>query len=424
MSRTARMTRFAALGTVAAVGLTACGAGASGEDEDVTLRFSWWGADTRHQLTQDVIDAFEEEHPDITVEGEFGSWDGYWDQLATQTAADDAPDIMQMDEQYIREYADRGALLALDDVDVSQVDESVVENGRIDGEMYGTTIGINSFVMVANPELFEEAGVEMPDDTTWTWDEYADLAVELSEDLDGAWGAGAPREPSGFTLWLRQHGAHLSGEDGGLGFEPADAEGYFQFYLDLLEEGGTPPAEAISEDQNIGKEQSLTGSGELALGTWWSNEAVALADAAGVEMELLRFPSPTGEAEDAAPWYKSSQFLSASAGTDHPEEAQEFIDFFANSTEAGQILKAERGLPPNSEVRSMVSEGMEGMQRSTADYIDAIEPEVGEPEPVTAAGGSEFGSILYRYQDEVFFGRRSPAEAAAAMHAEMEAELE
>ncbi|WP_022872775.1 ABC transporter substrate-binding protein [Nesterenkonia alba] len=405
--------------------LTACGGnGGGGDDDDVTLRFAWWGSDARHQNTQEIIDAFEEENPHITIEADYGEWDGYWDSLATQTAADDAPDIIQMDELYLREYADRGSLLDLSDVDVSQFDETVVDSGRTEGGLYGITIGINAFTMLANPDLFDEAGVDLPDDSTWTWDDYAEIAAEISENVEGAWGSGNFDETGGFQTWTRQQGGHLSNAEGELGFSVEDAESYFQFMLDLMEDGASPPASAQSEDQAVSPDESMTTTGEVAMRPWWSNQAVALTESSGAELELLRFPSPTGNAADAAPWYKSSMFLSGYAGTDHPDEVQEFIDFFVNSEEAALIDMAERGIPPNTEIRELITEELDGAELRVAEFIEDLEPDLGEAEPVPAMGGSAFPDILYRYHDEVLHGRMSPAEAAEAMHAEMESEIQ
>ncbi|HHU37890.1 MAG TPA: extracellular solute-binding protein, partial [Propionibacterium sp.] len=75
--------------------------GGSGSGEQVTLRFAWWGNDTRNRMTQEIIEAFEAENPDIKVQGEPGEFSGYWDKLATQVAASDAPDVIQMDDKYI-----------------------------------------------------------------------------------------------------------------------------------------------------------------------------------------------------------------------------------------------------------------------------------------------------------------------------------
>ncbi|WP_300342643.1 sugar ABC transporter substrate-binding protein [Nesterenkonia sp.] len=417
----------------AAVLLSGCGDGGDGGDgdrggqggeEEVTLRFVWWGSDARHQNTEEIIAAFEDEHPNITIEPTYSEWDGYWDTLATQTAAGDAPDIIQMDELYLREYADRGALLELTDVDVSQFDETVVESGSADGGLYGVTLGINAFTILANPDLFEQAGVEMPDESTWTWEDYQQIAGEISENLDGAWGSGNFDETGGFQTWARQHGGHLSDEDGQLGFDAATAESYFQLFLDMMHDGAAPPASAMSEDQAVSPDQSMTTTGEVAMRPWWSNQAVALTESSGAELELLRFPSHTGQAADAAPWYKSSMFLSVSSGTEHPEEAQEFVDFFVNSEEAAMIDMAERGIPPNAEIRETITEQLDGAQLRVAEYIEDLADDLGEAEPVPAMGGSTFPSILYRYHDEVLFERMTPAEAAEAMIAEMEAEIQ
>lgn len=67
------------------------------DGEQVTLRFSWWGGEERLAATLDVISQFEELYPNITIEPEYGSSDGYADKLATQLAGGTAPDIIQID---------------------------------------------------------------------------------------------------------------------------------------------------------------------------------------------------------------------------------------------------------------------------------------------------------------------------------------
>src|SRR5699024_10657260 len=106
--------------SIATFGLSACGQGENpadpgdeGDPGDVQLRFAWWGADLRHRLTQEVIDAFEAEHPGITVSAEYSDWNGYWDRLSTTAATGQLPDIFQMDEKYLRTYAEQGSLLDL-----------------------------------------------------------------------------------------------------------------------------------------------------------------------------------------------------------------------------------------------------------------------------------------------------------------------
>ena len=128
------------------------------------LRFSWWGSDKRAQVTQAAIDAFEAENPNIKIKAEYGDWSGYWDKLATQVAANDAPDIIQMDEKYITEYSTRGALLDLSkyDIDTSKLDEAALNAGKSEDGLTGIAAGINAATILANPAVFKAAGVALP----------------------------------------------------------------------------------------------------------------------------------------------------------------------------------------------------------------------------------------------------------------------
>ncbi|GAA3704513.1 extracellular solute-binding protein [Zhihengliuella alba] len=421
-----RLAKAAAIAAVSALALTACGGGgeaAEGEGGKVTLRFTWWGSDSRADTTNKIIEAYEAQNPDVDIKGEYGDWSGYWDKLATQVASNEAPDIIQMDDKYLREYADRGALLDLEGVDVSKFDEGAVENGRTDDGMFGVTTGINAMVLMANPALFEEAGLELPDDTTWTWEDYAEITQQITEGVEGKYGATGPNEPAGLQIWLRQDGKSLTTDQGELGFEEADLESYFQHHLDLLKNGSYPQASVIAEDQSPGPDQSLTGTGGAALGMWWTNQLSALSGSAGVDLVPLRMPTHTGDSKDAGLWYKSSMLMSGSAQTEHPEEVKDFIDFFVNSQEAGELNLTDRGLPSNSDVREQVIGSLEGPDATSAEFIADIEDELGPQEAVPAMGFSELQDIIYRYELEVFFERQSPADAAKKAHQEMAAAI-
>src|SRR5690625_1917782 len=97
-----------------------------------------------------------------------------------------------MDEKYISEYGGRGALLDLAEagLDTSDFAEGAVEVGELADEgLMAINAGLNAAVFLVNPAVFEEAGVELPDDTTWTWDDLIDIATEISENTeDGTYG--------------------------------------------------------------------------------------------------------------------------------------------------------------------------------------------------------------------------------------------
>ncbi|MBG6084304.1 ABC transporter substrate-binding protein [Zhihengliuella flava] len=420
--------RAVSVAAVAALALTACGgstesAGESGEQ--VSLRFSWWGSDARSQNTMAIIEAFEAENPDIDILPEPNSFTGYWDKLATQAAARDTPDIMQMDLAYFREYADRGVLRDLPDVDTSKISEDLLVQGRTDEGQFGIPTGFASIAMMANPEVFEQAGLELPDDESWTWEDFGQVTEQISQQVDGGYGSTSPFEPvGGIMIWLRQEGLHLINEDGSIGFDEADLREYFQFQKEFVERGSYPEPTIIEEDRAAGTERSLLAQGKMGVLNGWSNLLPAASDAAGVELVPLRLPSMTGSAEDNGLWQRVSMFLSASTTTEHPEEAQRFIDYFVNSEEAGLENLTDRGLPANSDVRDAVIDTLEGTELDAAEFLQDIEDEVQAPEPVPAAGFGEFQDILHRYETEVYMELQSVDEAAASAYAELESALQ
>ncbi len=427
--------RLRALAAVAMTSIllatSACGGdsgGASADGEAVTLRFNWWGSDTRHKITQEVIDAFQKENPNIKIKGEFGEWSGYWDKLATTVAANDAPDIIQMDEKYLREYADRGALLDLkkaDGLDTGKFEQDTLGAGEFDGGLYGLNAGINAFTIVANPAVFKKAGVALPDDTTWTWDQYTQLATQITSKLSGkGWGTAPPgTNDASLNIWARQHGESLFTKDGKLGITEGGVTDFYKNIVKMRDAKATPSAEFSSQDMTAPLDQSGMSTGKLAMSFAWSNQLNALSKASGEQLKLLRLPSVSGKATENGSYYKGSMFWSISARSKHPKEAAKFVSFLANNSTAGGLLLAERGVPPNTEIRAAVMSKLQPADAASQAFIQTIGKELGEPSPPPPVGGGQVEKIIQRYTTEVLFGRLQPDQAAKQFIEELNGEL-
>ncbi|MFA9431813.1 ABC transporter substrate-binding protein [Egicoccus sp. AB-alg2] len=384
--------------------------------EQVTLRFSWWGSDARHEDTQEVIDRFEAKYPHITVEGEFTGWGDYWDRLATTVAGGDAPDIIQHESRYLREYADRGALLDLNEVadtlDLSELDPLVADSGTVEGAVYGVPTGINAYTLFADPQAFEEAGVEMPDDTSWTWEDFVGLAAQISANSDYYGAQDKGYNETDLQIFARQRGEDMYTEDGQLGFSEQTAADWWQLGLEMQETAGTPNASITTEVQAGGVDQSLIATNRGAMAFFWTNELGALTDTSGRDLELLRYP---GESQHEQPgmFFKPAMFYSVASTTAHPEEAALFLDFLLNDEQAADVIKSDRGLPANTRIREHVLADLSDAEQQAADFLAEIEDELATPPPVPPVGAGEIVSIVQRINEEVLFGRLSPDEAAA-----------
>jgi multiple sugar transport system substrate-binding protein len=424
-----RKTAFVAAAAAVVMALSACGGGATAQKDGgpVELRFSWWGSDKRAQVTQAAIAAFEAENPNIKIKPEYGDWSGYWDKLATQVAANDAPDIIQMDEKYITEYSTRGALLDLSkySIDTSKLDEAALNAGKGEKGLTGIAAGINAATILANPAVFKAAGVALPDDKTWTWDDFERISAEVTANSPkGTYGAAAyGTDEASLGVWLRQNGKTLYTSDGKLGFEPSDIAEWWANLKELSEKKAVPTASEVVEAEAAPLDQSGLATGKNGLAFWWSNQLPALEKAAGSELQILRFPSTTGKAADAQLWYKASQFWSASSRTKHPEETAKFINFLANSEKAGQALLADRGVYPNSDVRAAIESKLTPADIKVVKFIDQIKDELGEAPAPPPKGAGAIQEIVKRYTSEVLFNRLSTDDAGKKAVDEMKSAI-
>ncbi len=86
-----------------------------------------------------------------------------------------------MDMAYIADYGTKGALLDLKGLDTSKFVEGTVDAGKIKGKLVRHQrrhqLPGRCF---ADPKVFEKAGMQVPDDKTWTWDSLVDTAAELA----------------------------------------------------------------------------------------------------------------------------------------------------------------------------------------------------------------------------------------------------
>jgi multiple sugar transport system substrate-binding protein len=140
-------------------------------------------------------------------------------------------------------------------------------------------------------------------------------------------------------------------------------------------------------------------------------------------MKLLRGPSLTGKATERKTWYKASMLWSASAKTKNADTAIAWINWFANNPEAANIDKAERGIPPNSDILTEVTPKLSPAQQVVAKYITDIKSEVGDTPIAPLPGGGTLGAVLFRQGTNVLFGKASPADAAKAFVDEVKSNL-
>ncbi|MET7337322.1 ABC transporter substrate-binding protein [Nonomuraea sp. NPDC005650] len=411
--------------------LSACGSGGSASQElskdPVTLRFTWWGADERHKRTQQVIDLFQKKYPNITVKGEFKDWNGYWESLATTVAANDAPDVIQMDELYLSSYAERGALLDLGTagkyLKTADFDKSALDTGVVKGKQYALPVGLSTYAIVANTDLLDQFKIKLPDDGTWSWEDLKKVGDEVSKagggKVTGVQSLGF--DAGGLNIWARQAGAALFDANGKVAVPPEVLTSYWTYLRDLAKQGVTPPPSVTIERAGGSLDQSGTATNASVFATWWNTQLSSLTTASGAKLKLLRLPGES-QAKSPGAYFKSSMYWSISARGKHPAEAALFVDFLANSQEAADILLTDRGVPANRKIRTAITPKLTETDKAAAEYLDTAK--VGQAPRVTPNGASDLEAIIKRHTEEVLFDRETPEQAAKSFITELQAEID
>jgi multiple sugar transport system substrate-binding protein len=394
------------------------GAGEGGEGGQVALRMSTWGNDSRLKLTEEAVTAFEQANPGITVQVENSEFSSYWDKLATQTAGNNAPDVIQMDESYIAAYGGRAALLDLGTqssvLDLSAMDAKVLDTGKVNDTLVGAPVGVALFSVGVNPELLQKAGLKVPDDKTWTWDDLATMASTVTQKLssDGVVGMdffGLSAAEIG--VWARQHNQEVFPLEGQTAVTEDTLVSYFEFAKKMVGMKATPPAGGQSEDVTTALDQSRFATNKAAFHLQFHTQIAAFVAASGSDLKLLRLPAQkSGESPRMV--NKASMYWSIAARGEHTEEAAKLVSFLMTDPAAVKILKVERGVPAIAEVQSVIEPELDATGKMSLKFAQDLQDEVVPPPQVTPQNASGYSGEVTRIGTDVLFDRKSPADAA------------
>lgn len=407
------------------------GGAAAGNEETgdkVTIKIAWWGGQSRHDYTQKLLDLYTETHPNVTFEAMPSGWDGYFDKMATQAASGSMPDIVQMDYLYITTYAKNNSLADLqpyiDDgtIDVSGIDESILNTGINNGKMAGLVGATSMLAMGVNPDVLSEAGLEVPT-KDWTWEDFQTICTTVKEKTGKLGFAGVPVDDMNFfNYWVRQHGETLFSEDNKtLGYEDdAIMSDYLTLWSDLMEIGAVPNPDEYASIQTLGQEAGPVVTGEAAMLQEWNNYANKVSSV-NDKIVMVQMPGVASEQEKGL-WNKPGYFWSIAETSKVKKEAAEFINWFVNSEEANDIIMAERGVPSSAPVREyMLSSGkLNKQQQEMFQFVDEATALCGETPAPDPVGMAEVNTAFRDAAYSAFYGQVTAEEAAASFRAQAE----
>ena len=335
-------------------------------DGVITVSAHDWSSPDRQEYWDDVIAAFNEAYPCIQA----SDVDLPEDRAVrlNEISAGTAPDLVAFDSSDLPRVYLMDALQDLTpyyEADNFDPDEEFYESVWKTGWVQGVPVAIakdySTSAFYVNTDLFEQAGIDIPEEG-WTYDEYVQIAQQLTLDANGnnatspdfdpenvaQWGSSSPYWGGdtgwwrGFQSYLYSFGAHTISDDGTTtdGYiNSPEAVAAWEWYQDFVHSSGAAPNATYMAATNVGNDQMFS-DGMLAIagsywGPWFQD---VFNQAPDLSWQVVPLPTGPGGHEAAIMWMG----WGINANSEHPEEAWQLLKWL--TTEPGQRVFALKAL--------------------------------------------------------------------------------
>ncbi|SER55935.1 sorbitol-binding protein /mannitol-binding protein [Tranquillimonas rosea] len=281
---------------------------------------------------QGLTEDFKEQHPDIALE-----WVTLEENVLRQRVTQDIAtqggqfDVMTIGNYEVPIWAKQEWLLPLEGMpegyNTDDILPAIAEALTVDGTLYAAPFYGESAMVMYRTDLAEEAGVEIPDQPTWT--DIRNAAEAMTDKENEVYGiclrgkAGWGENMAFLTAMANSYGARWFDMDWAPQFDSEEWNATLTDYLDMMNNYGPPGASSNGFNENL----ALFQQGKCGI---WIDATVAasfvtdedestVADSVG----FAQFPNKEG-VDNRGNWLWSWN-LAIPSSTDAPEAAKQFV---------------------------------------------------------------------------------------------------
>lgn len=332
--------------------------------ESVTIKLHTHGTEDNYNWKQ-TIAAFESAYPDIKVDlvtlSEKGDSQEALQKLDLAAASGEALDVLMFSDP--ASYAQRvglGMVAPLDEFIAAEgfkVDEEYKVNTLMNGNYYALPGKFNPWYVLLNKNHLAEANLDVP--TAWTWDDFADYAVKLTQ------GEGASKrygtyfhgpQNGGWMEFLKLKLASQAEqtefikEDGSSNLDDPMFRSTLElrYRMEKQDQSATPYADMLSQKLHYRAQFFNQSASMIVIGSWMNTE-LGGTEQFPLNFEVAVAPYPQNDISDAGGFAPvTTDFMAVAQKSKHKEQAYRFIRWY---TTEGQLVQG-KNIPSWSNVQN------------------------------------------------------------------------
>lgn len=158
-----------------------------GKTRDGVTEIRFWVVGREGEVLVTMLPEFERQHPDIRVRVQTLPWTAAHAKLLTAFASDALPDVFQIGNTWVPEFAAIGALAPLDErlgaSTLTWADDyfpGILDTNRIDGTLYGLPWNVDTRLLFYRTDVLQRLGFAEP---PRTWDEWRTMQAAIKRDV-------------------------------------------------------------------------------------------------------------------------------------------------------------------------------------------------------------------------------------------------
>lgn len=311
--------------------------------DPVELRITWYDDGNEGAVLRDLLDRFEAENPDIRVVIDTIDYaEGILKTLPLQIQAGEGPDMarltafMTLTDYYLdmRPYLDDAEYW--DESFPSFILQAMRPAGDTEG-LYGFPTQFTITGPYINRTLFEQAGIEVPSDTSdsVTWQEWTDVARAVAEATGTPYAVAMDRSGHRFAGPAISQGATFFDAEGNVTIDSPGFRDMSNLLISWHNDGITPAEVWVGNSGTYTPATDYFLNGQVVFYVAGSWQVGNFANNIGDTFDWEAVPNPTGPGGSTG--MPGGAVLMALKETEHPEEVARVMDYLVQQDVLGEF---------------------------------------------------------------------------------------